>query len=503
MRPLRPRINRGGSRDGEQALATVPTTASPPLPVGAAGQSVAPQRSKASGPSSRGQAGFGRSGLNTIATSWISVVVSFATSIVIARSLGPTIKGGYDLTNATGNLAALALGLSLDSGTAYVVARGFVKPGALVRPLFWWAIAQGAITAFTIVALYTTPLADAVVPTSLGLAVVLPLAAFVTLMSLNGYLRSVLMGQRRIIAANKGDLTGRLFVPLVICASFAALLVVGGRPGVLLFLWCNVAGLVVTCILFLHQLRPELRDAGGPKRPRAIVSFAFPAYVSNVVQFLNYRLDLFLVNVFLGMTAVGLYALAVSVAQLIWLLPQAAAAVLLPHVAADVETAGGNALRSARVARLTFLTCASGAIVLAVSGRVLIPFVYGKAFLGSLDAFLWLLPGITTYSLYTVLAAHIAGTGRPRLMLWISCVALVVTLVLTLALIPRIGIRGAAIASTVSYTTSAALGTLVFVRLTRLSPRLLFIPTRDDFALAGKALARLRSLPGGLPRARP
>jgi O-antigen/teichoic acid export membrane protein len=141
--------------------------------------------------------------------------------------------------------------------------------------------------------------------------------------------------------------------------------------------------------------------------------------------------------------------------------------------------------------------------VLAVSGRVLIPFVYGKAFLGSLDAFLWLLPGITTYSLYTVLAAHIAGTGRPRLMLWISCVALVVTLVLTLALIPRIGIRGAAIASTVSYTTSAALGTLVFVRLTRLSPRLLFIPTRDDFALAGKALARLRSLPGGLPRARP
>ena len=431
----------------------------------------------------RERAGFLRSGLNAIATSWISVGLSFATSIVIARSLGPANKGAYDLTNATGNLAVLLLGLSLQSGTSYVVARGFVKPGALVKPLALWAVAQGAITAFAVLALTSTPFAGALMPTSLGLGLIPPLAAFVALTSLTNYLRGVLMGQRRIIAANTADLAGRIFVPIAVAASLGALFLFKGSPGVLLFLWCNVAGLAVAAMRFTLHLRAELRETDGPKRPAEIVSFALPAFAGNLVQFLNYRLDLFLVNAFLGIGAVGLYALAVSVAQLTWLLPQAAAAVLLPHVAADVDGTAGNAARSARVARLTFLVSAVGTAIMAIGGPTLVPFVYGTAFIGSLEPFLWLLPGVAGYSLYTILAAHIAGTGRPRLTFAIASVAFAVTLILDLALIPRIGIRGAAMASSASYLTSMVLGSIAFIRLTGLSPRLLFIPQRDDLLL--------------------
>jgi O-antigen/teichoic acid export membrane protein len=120
--------------------------------------------------------------------------------------------------------------------------------------------------------------------------------------------------------------------------------------------------------------------------------------------------------------------------------------------------------------------------------------VYGSKFSDSLQPFLLLLPGVTGFSLVTVLAAHIAGCGRPSINLVAAGVALVVTLSLDLMLIPRIGVPGAAIASSASYLTSAVVTAGIFSWMTHISPLRLVVPTRADVELALRLARRILAL---------
>ena len=55
--------------------------------------------------------------------------------------------------------------------------------------------------------------------------------------------------------------------------------------------------------------------------------------MGNVLQFFNYRLDLFLVNYFLGPSGVGIYTVAVSMGEMLWYLPNAVSFVIFPKAA--------------------------------------------------------------------------------------------------------------------------------------------------------------------------
>ena len=63
--------------------------------------------------------------------------------------------------------------------------------------------------------------------------------------------------------------------------------------------------------------------------------YSLPLALGNSIQFLNYRLDLFVLNRFHGLYTVGVYTLAVSLAQLLWLVPANLATLILNRAAAD------------------------------------------------------------------------------------------------------------------------------------------------------------------------
>ena len=61
-------------------------------------------------------------------------------------------------------------------------------------------------------------------------------------------------------------------------------------------------------------------------------------------------------------------------------------------------------------------------------------------------------PGVVFFSAHTVLANYFSGTGKPKYNLYASLIGLSVTLISAFILIPRMGIRGAAITTTLTYT---------------------------------------------------
>jgi O-antigen/teichoic acid export membrane protein len=159
------------------------------------------------------------------------------------------------------------------------------------------------------------------------------------------------------------------------------------------------------------------------------------------------------------------------------------ATVLLPKVAATEDLAA-SIQHTTRVTRLALWGTALSALVLGSLATQAIPLLYGEPFRPSISALLWLLPGIVVFSIANVLAAYIAGIGKPRFNLYVSGLSLIVTVTLDLVLIPKLNIVGAAIASTASYSVAACMLIFFFIRETGASLRHLLLLSSEDIGLA-------------------
>jgi O-antigen/teichoic acid export membrane protein len=437
-------------------------------------------------------AGVWRSSLHTLASSSASVPIAFVTTVVIARTLGPSGKGSYDLVMATTMLLCMLFGLSLPAGLTYVVAQSRELSHSLAVQVQAVAVVQALVVLVAVAVVGASPYAAVFLPTNLQDDRIAPIVITVlTLLTLlSGYWRAIALGRHEFIRANVVDIAGKIV--LLSGVLLAALLGPSmGDPA-------TIAVIGVTCLataivtLMLRRLAFDTPSAtltsGGLG---AALRYALPCYAGNVTQFLNYRLDIFIVSFFWGPGAVGLYALAVTTTQLVWLIPNSAAAVLFPFVAGGRGVGPNSATRTAQLARVTLLACAIASGALAISAGALLPLVYGDAFRASVEPLLWLLPGTTVFGLATVCAAYIAGVGKPRLNFYVALGGLAITVVLDLALIPSRGIVGAAMASSISYIFSAAVSVWLVMKESNLGLSNMLIPDTQDLREAAGALRSL------------
>jgi O-antigen/teichoic acid export membrane protein len=421
--------------------------------------------------------------LHAFGVNVVLLPLGIATSILIARSVGPTGKGTLDLIVATSLLLAMLLGLSLPQGVTYAIAQGKVAPTVLAFQLLLVSLLQASLALAIVGLLHVTGNSSTFLP-NWGALIVIGVVVYVWFELLNKFWGAILTGEQQIAVVNNAELIGRMtqFVSLFILAG--TLYFFGKRLSVgLLFLVTLSASVLINLLLIssLHFKFEMSRDLSGLK---AALAFALPCYAANTAQFLNYKLDVFVVGFFAGKTAVGRYTLAVSLAQLLWLMSNSVATVLLPKVAAATDM-GDSVRHTARVTRLSLWATAACSLALAALGSQAIPMLYGEAFRPSVLALLCLLPGIVIFSVANVLAAYIAGIGKPRLNFWVSAISLVITIGLDFALIPKLDIVGAAIASTVSYSVSALLLIIFFIRETGSSVREVLLPTSEDMRLLG------------------
>jgi O-antigen/teichoic acid export membrane protein len=199
---------------------------------------------------------------------------------------------------------------------------------------------------------------------------------------------------------------------------------------------------------------------------RLLMRLAFTMGAVHVVALISYRIELFVLERYDGLDAVGIYSIAIQAAEDIWLIPAAVAnAVTAPAVheteSAAVRLVGRAALRG-------LLITAGAAVALAVGGWFAIPLVLGDEFKDSTEALLLLLPGAVAYAPVAVLVVYLSiRRGRPRLSLAVAVAAMVFTLGPAFVLIPEYGINGAAVASSIGYVAGALLALVFFLRLSR------------------------------------
>jgi len=225
---------------------------------------------------------------------------------------------------------------------------------------------------------------------------------------------------------------------------------------------------------------------------RKTVLFGLKAFMANLIQFLNYRLDFFLVNAFLNVGQVGHYSTSVAMAELLLLIPYAAGTMVFPRVSdSTVEEANRQ---TPPVFRHVLFWILATTVVFALTARFLFPFLFSRRFDEALPAFYILLPGIVFLGASRVIANDLVGRGKPLTNTAVSGISLVLNTALNVFFIPAWGIRGAAVSSSIAYTLAAIFLLVIFLRTSKMCIADLFRVRKSDLAvywsMADRALGR-------------
>jgi O-antigen/teichoic acid export membrane protein len=227
---------------------------------------------------------------------------------------------------------------------------------------------------------------------------------------------------------------------------------------------------------------------------RTLAAYGTKAYIANALTQLNYRADVFLLNVLVSAQAVGLYAVAVGIGERLWILSFAVGTILLPRIAALQGQEEARQQLTAKVARHVFWLGVVGAGALAALAPRVIVLLFGTVYESAGLALRCLLPGLVLFNISRVLGNDIAGRGRPELNAYMSAAVAGFNIVANLWAMPRYGMLGASCVAALSYSLDATLKIAVYQNLTTVPWTDIVFLQRADFV----ALSRwLRHAQGG------
>jgi O-antigen/teichoic acid export membrane protein len=286
------------------------------------------------------------------------------------------------------------------------------------------------------------------------------------------YLNNVLVLQARVGVVNRSLLiTMTLQVAVLLTAAATGHLTVLFAVAV----WSVSVGFPL--VVLLPAIRPRFagRDLAFARRT---VLHGVRYHGGFAAMFLLLRLDVLILNGMSTPAAVGLYALAVTVAEMSRILTDATAQVALSRQAdSELADAAAVTLRAARLSALLAVAAVGGMCLLA---PVAIPLMYGHAFAASVSALFALAPGMIALGATRPLGAYLLRLDRPLWTTTITVTGVAVNVVGCLVLIPVWGIVGCASASSLGYLAVAVWQLVWFLRSTGAAPSAL-LPGSDEF----------------------
>ena len=427
---------------------------------------------------------IGKKSLQTLLRNILIQGAGIVGSIVMARTLGAGGKGIY--TYAIVALGTIVIPNGLASAVAWQYTKRGRSPAAILRAML---TILGAVAVPLSIALAAIGLLVPEQRALLYVAAAAPLALF-TQSSTGFFLAD--SDVRTVNAAQTFSvLAVAVYVPLLIFAHASVWTV--------LALW--VAGSMGGALYAAVRVRRYAALTSGKDDGPIVweqLKYAAQMGINSLSAYLNLRIDVFIIMFMLGQTALGVYSVGLGIAEVMWQLNRSIVTASFGRIARGEET--DAAVTTATSMRHAFTIVTVAAIFVALVAPPIVPRVYGRAFEQAVVVTWLLLPGIVAYSMMGLLSTFFTQQiGEPRLPLIFRLVSTVICAVATVLMLPRFGIAGGAIATSISYWVSFALAAGYFVRRTGTAPSKLFCLRKSDLvpyrSLLRVTLNSLRGMP--------
>jgi O-antigen/teichoic acid export membrane protein/O-antigen ligase len=383
--------------------------------------------------------------VQTIAARVGASVFSFGASIIATRALGPHGRGELAVLIAVPGVIGVMGLLGLDTANLRFAGQSHSAFRQLVRRALVFALGLGTAMA---AAWWLAGLLWPVVRLGLDPRLALLSAALCPAIMLSTLLGAAEIGRGRtpvynlvtagtMVAYLAGVVTLRLADHLTVVACFAV------------FGASQVLGIIA--LLVLATKRVDDDGAGIPMRQYG--SYALRAYLPNLVQYGMIRMDVPVIQLLAGTTAVALYSVALPFAEALLLLPVSVGLVLFSQITSGAV----NRAATKRIAVAVMITTTALAAAIAVATPLVVPVLYGSPYRDSMTVVWSMLPGLVIYSAARTTQTYFSATDNLRPVVAASVAGVIAGLIALLALVSRFGAVGAGVADSVGYTAFAAI----------------------------------------------
>ena len=417
-----------------------------------------------------------------------AALIGIALSGLLGRTLGPKGLGTYASALLLSNLMVTLLEFGITYANVYHIASGDVNAHEVMRAniRIWSAISVVGLTVAGVLIWLKGAAWFPGIPMTL---LVVGLISFPPNL-LQFYCQSILQGYQDFKRFN-------LLTVIVQLTTFvvSAVLILGFHMGVGAALGAFLLGQILSLVITLWVLRPYLRrtpetqtHASWWEYGRKAINYGWKQHLSAVIAYVNLRIDYFFVQMFLGQSLGGVYYAAIQMGEAMWIISKVVSTVLLPRLA---QLRGQEETRqqlTPLITRIVLWATALASVCVALLARPFIMLVWRRpSFEPAAVVLWWLLPGIVMWSATRIIAYDFSARGRPELNSYLAGVVLVINVALNVILIPRIGMIGGAISTTVAYTANTFATVYLYRQFNDLPSWKLFILQREDFVLLREA----------------
>lgn len=428
---------------------------------------------------SRGQALRG-----TVVTNIALAVLAVATGIIAARILGPDGEGELTAIQTWPLLLGTLSMLGLDSAMVYFITQQPDK----ARQFTTTATVTGLLSSIVVggAAWFALPyLLSAQRPQIVAAARVFLLVGVI--FALVGIPHGSLRGAHSFTSWNLFRIAPGLAWLFILVGSWAL-----GHPNAIPISELYLGGILVCGLPFLIVVNRRLKGAFRPdfRLAPAMLRFGAPSALTSLPQTINLRFDQILIIAFLPARSLGFYTVAVAWSGAVAPVLSAIGSVLFPHVSAEVD-AERRAYLLARALQQSTLVAIATSIPCMLLAPIGLPLVFGTRFAPSIPSALLLVPAGAILAWSGVAEEGLRGLGRPTIVLIAEIVAAAVTVATLPLLLHTCGIFGAAIASSLGYSTIAIVAVIAISRSTHQAVLRLVIP---PWALIRSVISRSFSL---------
>ncbi|MDH3528661.1 MAG: polysaccharide biosynthesis C-terminal domain-containing protein, partial [Acidobacteriota bacterium] len=222
----------------------------------------------------------------------------------------------------------------------------------------------------------------------------------------------------------------------------------------------------ISCVLvmlagILKVLRPRLRFSKAVFLKE--LNYGLRGYLGAITEFAVWRLDQIMLTALASASVIGLYAIAVAIADITATLASSVSDALLPEVAASKNRRKASHLL-ARSLRLTLYAQIIALIPLWILAPWVLEFVFGSEFVAAAAVMRLLLVASIFWSAGLIFISGLNGIGKPGLTTMARIASAVTTVVTLLLLMPAYGITGAAVSSILGYAVLSGLAGYFFMK---------------------------------------
>ena len=272
---------------------------------------------------------------------------------------------------------------------------------------------------------------------------------------------SLLLGQQRLLIYNLITLS----IPLLTFASCLGQWYFYHQLSYETALYIAFTSALILSIIGVFRHLPSEHKTVSPWSAiwKQMFALGFYNQLAHVLQLLSFRASYYILEQYKGEAAVGVFSNASSITESIWLI---ATSISLWQYAviSNAKDQNYTIQLTEKLTRFGMLAAFLGVLFFLFLPSTFYQMVFGADF-GGLQTLMWsLAPGVWIFTYALVVGHYFSGHGRYIVNAWASGVGLILSLTMSLWLIPNYGAVGAAIAASISYIATSLVVLYYFLK---------------------------------------